>query len=86
MLQGMKGDIALMEVFANKNFTEKEMNEINRCRMYLQAFYLSDIADIAGQHIDTRAIKRNVMERCAVSGNGQYNSNPPPRDGRHGTR
>jgi hypothetical protein len=25
-----------MEVFANKNFTAKEMKEIKRCRMYLQ--------------------------------------------------
>jgi hypothetical protein len=46
-----------MEVFANKDFTAKEMKEINRCRMYLQAFYISDIADIAGRHIETGTIK-----------------------------
>jgi hypothetical protein len=57
-LRGRKGDITLMEAFANKNFTAKEMKDINRCIMYLQAFYLSDIAAIAGQYIYTWAIKR----------------------------
>jgi hypothetical protein len=51
-LRGRKGDVALMEVFANKNFTAKEMKDINRCRMYLQVFYLSDVTDIAGHHIE----------------------------------
>jgi hypothetical protein len=47
-LRGMKVDVALMELFKNKNFMAKEMKDINRCRMYLRAFYLSDIADIDG--------------------------------------
>jgi hypothetical protein len=51
-LIGRKGDVALMEVFADKNFTAKEMKDINRCRMYLQVFYLSDITVIAGHHIE----------------------------------
>jgi hypothetical protein len=54
----MKGDVAFMEVFSNNYFTAKEMKEINRCMMYLQAFYLSDIADIVEQYIDTWAIKK----------------------------
>jgi hypothetical protein len=51
-LQGRKGDVARMEVFANNNFIAKEMEDINRCRMYLQVFYLSDVTDIAGHHRD----------------------------------
>jgi hypothetical protein len=46
-LRGRKGDIALMEVFMNKNFTAKESKDNNRSGMCLQAFYLSDIAGIA---------------------------------------
>jgi hypothetical protein len=46
-----------MEVFANKNFTGKEMKDINRCRMYLQVFYLSDVTAIAGHHIEAWVIK-----------------------------
>jgi hypothetical protein len=56
-LRGRKDDVALMEVFANKNFTAKEMRDINRCRMYLQVFYLSDVAYIAGQKKETLSIK-----------------------------
>jgi hypothetical protein len=56
-LGGRKGDIALMEVFANNNFTAKEMKDINRCRMFLQVFYLSDVTDIAGHHIEACEIK-----------------------------
>jgi hypothetical protein len=56
-LRGRKDDVDLMEVFANKNFTAKEMKDINRCRLYLQVFYLSDVADIAGQYIEPWAIK-----------------------------
>jgi hypothetical protein len=36
--RGRKGDVALMEVFANKNFTAKEMKDITMCRMYLKFF------------------------------------------------
>jgi hypothetical protein len=47
-----------MEIFANKNFTTKEMKDIiNRCRMYLQAFYFLDIADISGNYIERCEIK-----------------------------
>jgi hypothetical protein len=56
-LRGRKGDVALMEVFANKNFTAKEMKNINRCRMYIQVFYLSDFTDISGHHIEPWIIK-----------------------------
>jgi hypothetical protein len=56
-LRGRKGDVALMEVFANNFFTAKEMKDINRCRIYLQVFYLSDVTDIAGNHIEAWVIK-----------------------------
>jgi hypothetical protein len=46
-----------MEVFANKTFTAKEMKDINRCRMYLHVFYLSDITEIAGHHIEEWVIQ-----------------------------
>jgi hypothetical protein len=51
-LQGRKGDAALMEVFINKNFIAKEMKDTNRCIIYLQVFYLSDVTDIDGHHIE----------------------------------
>jgi hypothetical protein len=39
------------------DFTVKEMKDINRCRMYLQVFYLSDVTNIAGHHIESWVIK-----------------------------
>jgi hypothetical protein len=83
-LRGRKDDVALMEVFTNKNLTAKEMKDINRCRMYLQAFYLSDVADIAGQHICHGQSKENETAQGAVRGNGQYNSDLQRRHGRYG--
>jgi hypothetical protein len=56
-LRVRKGDVALMEVFTNNNLTAKEMKDINRCRMCLKVFYLSDVTDIAGQDIESCVIK-----------------------------
>jgi hypothetical protein len=56
-LRGRKGDVALMEVFAHTKITAKEMKDINRCRMYLQVFYLSDVTEIAELHIEAWIIK-----------------------------
>jgi hypothetical protein len=56
-LRGRKGDVALIEVFANKKITAKEMKDISRCRMYLQVFYLSDVTNIAEHHIEAWVIK-----------------------------
>jgi hypothetical protein len=57
LLRGRKDDVAIMEVFANKKITAKEIKDINRCRIYLQVLYLSDITDIAGHHIEAWVIK-----------------------------
>jgi hypothetical protein len=56
-LRERKGDVALMEVFAHNIFTAKEIKDINRCRMYLQVFYLSDVTGIAGYPIEAWVIK-----------------------------
>jgi hypothetical protein len=42
-------DIAIMEsLIASGRFTNKELKEINYCRIYLQVFFLSDITNIQG--------------------------------------
>jgi hypothetical protein len=41
------GTTVIMEqVTASGLFTAKETHEINRCRLYLQEFFLSDITDL----------------------------------------
>jgi hypothetical protein len=45
-------DIVIMEsLIASGRFTNKELKEINYCRIYLQAFYVSDITNINGNKI-----------------------------------
>jgi hypothetical protein len=85
-LRGSKGYIALIEVFANKIFTAKEIKDINRCRMYLQAFYLWDIADIAGQYIETWAIKGKRDGTRHSKWEWSIQQQPQLRHGRHGIR
>jgi hypothetical protein len=44
--------IAIMEsLIASGRFTNKEVKEINYCRIYLQVFFLSDITNIQGNKI-----------------------------------
>jgi hypothetical protein len=40
-----------------EEFSAKELKEINRCRIYLRVFYISDIATHAGQGITDWAQK-----------------------------
>jgi hypothetical protein len=46
-------DILITEsLIASGRFTNKELKEINYCRICLQAFYLSDIININGNKIE----------------------------------
>jgi hypothetical protein len=41
-----------MEIsFRGRTFSASEMEELNRCRIYLQMFFVSDITDINGKYI-----------------------------------
>jgi hypothetical protein len=42
-------------LIASDRFTNKELKEINYCRIYLQALYLSDITNIKGNKIEAWA-------------------------------
>jgi hypothetical protein len=44
-LPNFKNDVVIMEALTEtEEFTAKELKEINRCRIYLRVFYISDIA------------------------------------------
>jgi hypothetical protein len=50
--ENREGDIVIMEsMIAPGKFTNKDLKEINYCRIYLQVFYLSDITNIKGNKI-----------------------------------
>jgi hypothetical protein len=43
---------ALMDEFTMQGLYDKHMRDINICRIYLRAFYISDITDLAGKSIE----------------------------------
>jgi hypothetical protein len=63
-----EGDQALVDIAVKAGtFSNSEMKELNRCIIYLQAFFISDITDINGKDIDPwarsgqRCIERNSV-------------------------
>jgi hypothetical protein len=49
--KGRARDVALMEKFTMQGLSDKQMIDVSRCRIYIQAFYISDIMDLAGKAI-----------------------------------
>jgi hypothetical protein len=48
---GRASDVALMDELTMQGLSDKQMQDVNRCRIYLQTFYISDITDIVGNAI-----------------------------------
>jgi hypothetical protein len=60
-LPNRKNDVVMMDALnETEEFTETELKEINRCRIYLCVFYISDIASHDGQRIAEWARKRRL--------------------------
>jgi hypothetical protein len=51
-----------MDEFTMKGLYDKQMRDVNRCRIYLRAFYISDITDLTGKSLEewTRQGKRQA--------------------------
>jgi hypothetical protein len=58
-----QGDTALMDEFLKQDTTDAQMKDVNRCRIYLQVFHISDITDLAD----------NTIEEWAKRGKRQSN-------------
>ena len=50
-------DRALMQVFSSWDLTEKELGALNRCRIYLQVIFVSDVTDLEGSHLVEEALE-----------------------------
>jgi hypothetical protein len=50
--KGRLRDVALMDEFTMQGIYDKQMRDVNRCRIYLQAFCILDITDLAGKSIE----------------------------------
>jgi hypothetical protein len=47
-----KGMVIMEILIASGIFTNKELKDINYCRIYLQAFFISDIMSLEGKKIE----------------------------------
>jgi hypothetical protein len=57
-LPNRKNDLAVLEVLTETDeFSAKDLKEINRCRIYLRVFFISDISTYDGQQITDWARK-----------------------------
>ena len=61
-----KFDRPIMEVFASWNIKKKEMKAINRCRIYLQVIYVSDITKYDGRTIVQDALEVQQFRRSTL--------------------
>jgi hypothetical protein len=53
-----QNDVAVMEALTETgDFFSKDLKDINRCRIYLRVFYISDISTLDGQGITAWAWK-----------------------------
>jgi hypothetical protein len=56
--ENRKSDLAIMErLLASGRFSGKELQQINYCRIYLQVFFMSDIANVKGTEVEEWARK-----------------------------
>jgi hypothetical protein len=56
--ENRKSDLAIMErLVASGRFSGKELKQINYCRIYLQVFFMSDIANVKGTEVEEWARK-----------------------------
>jgi hypothetical protein len=60
--ENRKGDLAIMErLLAAGRFSGKELQQINYCRIYLQAFFMSDIEIVKGTEVEEWARKGKMQ-------------------------
>jgi hypothetical protein len=54
---------AIMEVATSSGlFTSPEMRELNRCRLFLQVLFVSDVVDVAGVHVEAWDTKGRISD------------------------
>jgi hypothetical protein len=59
-------------LIASGRFTGKELQHINYCRIYLQVFFMSDIANVKGTEVEEWARKGGNKWEGNQNGNGRY--------------
>jgi hypothetical protein len=64
---GIEKDSAIMEtITASGRFRPAQIREIDRCRLYLQVFFTSDIADNSGKNLEPWVLKGKRQSTCKI--------------------
>mmetsp|Transcript_21350 Transcript_21350/g.30549 ORF Transcript_21350/g.30549 Transcript_21350/m.30549 type:complete len:1538 (+) Transcript_21350:1841-6454(+) len=53
-----QGDGAIMTIFIESGYSGKDLAQLNRCRLYVQVFFISDVATADGKYIDEKYRQR----------------------------
>jgi hypothetical protein len=72
-----QGDIALMDDFIKQDITDAQMKDVNRCRIYLQVFNISDITDLSGKTIEDWAKRGKRQSNRTSKWNWPVQQRPP---------
>jgi hypothetical protein len=66
-----------MDEFTTQDMTDAQMKDVNRCRIYLQVFHTSDIADLAGMTIKEWAKQGKQQSNRTSKWNWPVQQRPP---------
>jgi hypothetical protein len=72
-----QGDTALMDEFLKQDMTYSQVKDVNRCRIYLQVFHVSDITDLAGNTIEEWAKRGKRQSNRTSKWNWPVQQRPP---------
>ena len=74
-----KFDRALMEIFCSWNLKKKELQSLNRCRVYLQVIFVSDITDFRGHNVLQEALEVVIFRKSELEWSRQVRPSPTDR-------
>jgi hypothetical protein len=72
-----QGDTALMDEFLKQDMTDSQLKDVNRCRIYLQVFHVSDITELAGNTIEEWAKRGKRQSNRTSKWNWTVQERPP---------
>jgi hypothetical protein len=70
-------DTALMDESLKQDMTDSQLKDVNRCRIYLQVFHVSNITDLAGKTIEEWAKRGKRQSNRTSKWNWPVQQRPP---------
>jgi hypothetical protein len=82
-IKARQGDTALMDEFLKQDMTDSQLKYVNRCRIYLQVFHVSDITGLAGNTIEGWAKRVKRQSNRTSKWNWPVQQRPPAGAWKH---